>query len=139
MTDVFIHVDDAVPMRRDFRVPTCWAMRIIVQRRFGLPLDEALASGEPTCTVRGGRAQDPMGDSASNIGRAGHNQRHQQTVCCGTACAHHMQGVWGTLWSRWSRRITSATRTTTGSTSLGSSATSSSGPPLWQRETTPNG
>ena len=38
-----------------------------------------------------------MGDSASNIGRAGHNQRHQQTVCCGTACAHHMQGVWGTL------------------------------------------
>ena len=83
-------------MRRDFRVPT-WAMRIIVQRRLGLPLDEALASGEPTCTVRGGRAQDPMGDSASNIGRAGHNQRHQQTVCCGTACAHHMQGVWGTL------------------------------------------
>ena len=39
---------NAVPMRRDFRVPT-WAMRIIVQRRLGLPLDEALASGEPTC------------------------------------------------------------------------------------------
>ena len=67
--DVF----NAVPMRRDFRVPT-WAMRIIVQQRLGLPLDEALASGEPTCTVRGGRAQDPMGDSASNIGRAGHTQ-----------------------------------------------------------------
>jgi hypothetical protein len=87
--DVF----NAVPMRRDFRVPT-WAMRIIVQRRLalarlGLPLDEALASGEPTCTVRGGRTQDPMGDSASNIGRAGHNQRHQQTVCCGSLCSSH--------------------------------------------------
>ena len=66
---------NAVPMRRDFRVPTCWAMRIIVQLRLGLPLafpstiDEALASGEPTCTARGGRVQGPIGDSASNIGR----------------------------------------------------------------------
>ena len=26
-----------------------------------LPLDEALSSGEPTCTARGGRVQDPIG------------------------------------------------------------------------------
>ena len=32
---------NAIPMRREFRVPS-WAMRIIVQRRLGLPLDEAL-------------------------------------------------------------------------------------------------
>ena len=84
---------NAVPMRHDFRVPT-WAMRIIVQRRLGLPLDEALASGEPTCTARGGRVQDPMGDSASNIGRAGHNQRHQTVL---RQLVLIMQGVWGTL------------------------------------------
>ena len=87
--DVF----NAVPMRRDFRVPT-WAMRIIVQRRLGLPLDEALASGEPTRTACGGRVQDPMGDSASNIGRAGHNQRHQIVL---RQLVLIMQGVWGTL------------------------------------------
>ena len=33
-------------MRREFSVPS-WAMRIIVQRRLGLPLDEALARGAP--------------------------------------------------------------------------------------------
>ena len=84
---------NAVPMRREFRVPT-WAMRIIVQRRLGLPLDEALASGEPTCTARGGRVQDPMGDSASNIGRAGHNQRHHTVL---RQLVLIMQSVWGTL------------------------------------------
>ena len=68
---------NAVPMRRDFRVPT-WAMRIIVQRRLGLPLDEALASGEPTRTARGGRVQDPMG----------HNQRTPPDRAA-AACAHH--------------------------------------------------
>ena len=81
---------NAVPMRREFRVPT-WAMRIIVQRRLGLPLDEALASGEPTCTARGGRVQDPMGDAASNIGRAGHNKRHQTVL---RQLVLIMQGVW---------------------------------------------
>ena len=55
---------------------------------------------------RGGRVQDPMGDSASNIGRAGHNQRHQTVL---RQLVLIMQGVW-------SRRITSATRTTTGGT-----------------------
>ena len=101
-------------MRRDFRVPT-WAMRIIVQRRLGLPLafpstiDEALASGEPTCTVRGGRTQDPMGDSASNIGRAGHNQRHQIVL---RQLVLIMQGVCpcgGTLVEMEPQGITSAT------------------------------
>ena len=84
---------NAIPMRREFRVPS-WAMRIIVQRRLGLPLDEALARGAPTCTARGGKVQDPMGDAASNIGRAGHNQRHKQVLHRLVLC---MQSVWGRL------------------------------------------
>ena len=84
---------NAIPMRREFRVPS-WAMRIIVQRRLGLPLDEALARGAPTCTARGGRVQDPMGDAASNIGRAGHNQRHKHVLHRLVLC---MQSVWGRL------------------------------------------
>ena len=116
--DVF----NAVPMRRDFRVPT-WAMRIIVQRRLGLPLDEALASGEPTCTApctaRGGRVQDPMDGRFGEQYRARRPQptppaarvlRHSRVLITCRAC--------GARWSRWSRRITSATRTTTGGTSL---------------------
>ena len=94
---------NAVPMRREFRVPT-WAMRIIVQRRLGLPLD---ASGEPTCTARGGRVQDPMGDAASNIGRAGHNQRHQ-TGCCGSLCSSYR--ACGARWSRWCRLLADVAR-----------------------------
>ena len=35
-----------------------------------------------------------MGDSASNIGRAGHNQRHQTVL---RQLVLIMQGVWGTL------------------------------------------
>ena len=38
-------------MLRDLRVLT-WAMRIIMQLRLSLPLNEALASGEPTCIGR---------------------------------------------------------------------------------------
>ena len=76
-----------------FRVPS-WAMRVIVQRRLGLPLDEALARGAPTCTARGGKVQDPMGDAASNIGRAGHNQRHKHVLHRLVLC---MQSVWGRL------------------------------------------
>ena len=40
----------------------------------------------PTCTARGGKVQDPMGDAASNIGRAGHNQRHA-AVLTGASCS----------------------------------------------------
>lgn len=76
-----------------FRVPS-WAMRVIVQRRLGLPLDECLARGAPTCTARGGKVQDPMGDAASNIGRAGHNQRHAAVLRRLVQC---MQSVWGKL------------------------------------------
>ena len=46
---------NAVPSRRDFRIPT-WALRIAVQRRLGLPLDEALARGyHSTRRSRGAR------------------------------------------------------------------------------------
>ena len=69
-------------------------MRVIVQRRLGLPLDESLARGAPTCTARGGKVQDPMGDAASNIGRAGHNQRHAAVLRRLVQC---MQSVWGKL------------------------------------------
>jgi len=74
-----VDVLNAIPMRREFRVPSCF-MRIIVQRRLGLPLDESLARGAPTRTARGGQVQDPMGDAASNIGRAGYNQRHAHVL-----------------------------------------------------------
>ena len=84
---------NAIPMRSEFRVPS-WAMRVIVQRRLGLPLDECLARGAPTCTARGGKVQDPMGDAASNIGRAGHNQRHAAVLRRLVQC---MQSVWGKL------------------------------------------
>ena len=80
-------------MRSEFRVPS-WAMRVIVQRRLGLPLDECLARGAPTYTARGGKVQDPMGDAASNIGRAGHNQRHAAVLRRLVQC---MQSVWGRL------------------------------------------
>ena len=57
-------------------------------------LDECLARGAPTCTARGGKVQDPMGDAASNIGRAGHNQRHAAVLRRLVQC---MQSVWGKL------------------------------------------
>ena len=34
---------NAIPMRSEFRVPS-WAMRVIVQRRLGLPLDDSSVS-----------------------------------------------------------------------------------------------
>ena len=46
------------------------------------------------CTARGGKVQDPMGDAASNIGRAGHNQRHAAVLKRLVQC---MQSVWGKL------------------------------------------
>ena len=84
---------NAVPSRRDFRIPT-WALRIAVQRRLGLPLDEALARGAPTCSARGGKVQDPLGDAASNIGRLGHCGRHNSLLA---ALAKVMRSVWGML------------------------------------------
>ena len=84
---------NAVPSRRDFRIPT-WALRVAVQRRLGLPLDEALARGAPTCSARGGKVQDPLGDAASNIGRLGHCGRHNSLLA---ALAKVMRSVWGML------------------------------------------
>ena len=79
---------NAIPMRRGFRVPS-WAMRIVVQRRLGLPLDAALSR-----STRDGKPHDAMGDAASNVGRAGHNQRHREVLDC---LVRIMRSVWGNL------------------------------------------
>ena len=69
-------------------------MRIIVQQRLGLPLDEALASGEPTCTARGARVQDPTYGWAIRRAISGAPATTNATrQCCGSI----MQGVWDTL------------------------------------------
>ena len=84
---------NAIPMRAGFRFPS-WAMRVAVQRRLGLIIDEALASPEPTLSARGGRVQDPLGDAACNIAHAGCSERHHHVVA---ALVRIMQSVWGNL------------------------------------------
>jgi hypothetical protein len=135
--DVF----NAVPMRRDFRVPT-WAMRIIVQRR--------LALGSPRPSPRRGpslwraHVHSARRSHSGSYGRFGEQYRARRPQPTPPADRVLRQLVLitcracGARWSRWSRRITSATRTTTGPTSLaggsarrarGLSATSSSRTP----------
>ena len=74
----FLH---AVPSRRAFRIST-WALRIPVQRRLGLPLDEAHARGAPTCTGAAGASPSlpcapPCSFSAASSRAAAHaGRRH---------------------------------------------------------------
>ena len=85
---------NAVPNRQAFRVPT-WAMRTAVQRRLGLPLTAALAasSGGVCRTARGG-VHDTLGDSAQNVGRAGHAHRHRELLEQLTKC---LREAWGSI------------------------------------------
>ena len=110
---------NAVPMRRNFRVPTCWAMRIIVQRRLGLPLDDRRGPSLWRAHVHGARRS-----RSGSYGRFGEQYRARRPQPTPPADRVLRQLVLitcracGARWSRWSRRITSATRTTTGPTSL---------------------
>ncbi|EOD38865.1 hypothetical protein EMIHUDRAFT_251615 [Emiliania huxleyi CCMP1516] len=71
---------NAVPSRRDFRIST-WALRIAVQRRLGLPLDEALARGYHS-TRRSRGARRPARRAAASLL---------------AALAKVMRSVWGML------------------------------------------
>jgi hypothetical protein len=78
-------------MLRDLRVLT-WAMRIIMQLRLSLPLDEALASGEPTCRAVAFRILCAIRRAIS--GAPATRQPHQTVL---RQLVLIMQGVWGTL------------------------------------------
>ena len=68
---------NAVPKYEAFRLPT-WALRIVLQRRLGLPLTAAAAAaaGGNGRRSRRGKVFDAMGDVATNDGEAGHQTRH---------------------------------------------------------------
>ena len=64
---------NAVPSRHGFRVPT-WCLRLVLQRRLGLPLLAATAAiGRRS---RHGRLFDSLGDVAAADGESGHQTRH---------------------------------------------------------------
>ena len=59
------------------RAENSWAMRLMVQRRLGLPLTAQVPEGERS---RHGRAFDVMGDLATNDGKSGHQSRHHSVL-----------------------------------------------------------
>ena len=67
---------NAVPKFKAFKIHT-WAMRLMVQRRLGLPLTAQVPEGERS---RHGRAFDVMGDLATNDGKSGHQSRHHSVL-----------------------------------------------------------
>jgi hypothetical protein len=67
---------NAVPSLGPFRIGS-WALRIIVQRRLGLPLSAAAAEG---VVSRHDLEFDVFGDVAANDGEAGHQTRHHQLL-----------------------------------------------------------
>ena len=73
---------NAIPMRSEFRVPS-WAMRVIVQRRLGLPLPRRVSRAR-CADVHGARRQ-----GAGPHGRRGleHRTRRPQPAPCGRAQA----------------------------------------------------
>ena len=79
---------NAIPMRKPFRIPT-WALRIVVQRRLGLALSQALGTHVLDSY---GRQHDVHGDAAQNTGHAGHAERHAGLVHALAALAKSMWG-----------------------------------------------
>ena len=65
---------NAVPKYESFRMQT-WALRIVVQKRLGLPLLAAAAAANEQRS-RSGRVFDAYGDVAQNDGVHGHQTRH---------------------------------------------------------------
>ena len=80
---------NAVPAAcASFRVHT-WAMRLLVQRRLGLPLAAAPPAG---ALSRHGHEFDVMGDMATNDGKAGHQTRHHGVL---VELVQRLRSVWG--------------------------------------------
>ena len=79
---------NAVPKSQPFRINT-WAMRMLVQRRLGLPL---AAEAPPDALSRHGRRFDVFGDLAANDGKAGHQTRHHDVL---VELVQRLRGVWG--------------------------------------------
>jgi len=79
---------NAVPKSRPFQIHT-WAMRLLVQRRLGLPLTAVAAEG---ATSKHGKAFDVMGDLAANDGKAGHQSRHHAVL---VELVTRLRTVWG--------------------------------------------
>ena len=80
---------NAIPMRDDMRKET-WAMRISVQRRLGLPLEQAAAAGKKT---RNQKIHDEFGDAALNVPQQSHNTRHK---CVLQRLILALRAAWGT-------------------------------------------
>jgi hypothetical protein len=79
---------NAVPSHRPFAIHS-WAMRILVQRRLGLPLTAVAAAG---AVSRHGREFDVLGDLATNDGKAGHQTRHYTVL---RELVQRLRSVWG--------------------------------------------
>ena len=79
---------NAVPSHRPFALHT-WAMRLLVQRRLGLPLTAVAVEG---AVSRHGREFDVLGDLATNDGQAGHQTRHYMVL---RELVGRLRGVWG--------------------------------------------
>jgi hypothetical protein len=80
---------NAVPALKSFRIGS-WAMKIVVQRRLGLPLSAAAAEG---CFSKHGHRFDAYGDVAANDGVAGHQSRHYEYL---KELVTQLRTVWGT-------------------------------------------
>ena len=91
MTERKPHAGDwlnAVPSHVPFQIHT-WAMRLLVQRRLGLPLTAVAAED---ALSKHGRSFDVRGDLATNDGMAGHQSRHHAVLVEVTA---RLRSVWG--------------------------------------------
>ena len=64
-------------------------MRLLVQRRLGLPLTAVAVEG---AVSRHGREFDVLGDLATNDGQAGHQTRHYMVL---RELVGRLRGVWG--------------------------------------------
>ena len=67
---------NAIPSNPLFRIPS-WAMRISIQRRFGLVLSDFVGTAQCSgATSARGFRFDLLGDVAQNDGKQGHQTRH---------------------------------------------------------------
>ena len=79
---------NAVPSHQPFQVHS-WALRLLLQRRLGLPLASEAVAG---ATSKHGHAFDVMGDLATNDGKAGHQTRHHDVL---VELCQRLRTVWG--------------------------------------------
>ena len=79
---------NAVPSHRPFEIHT-WAMRMLVQRRLGLPLT---ATAPRDALSKHGREFDVLGDLAGSDGVSGHQTRHYHVL---RELVARLRSVWG--------------------------------------------